>query len=132
MLDLVYIRVSTSALRRIYARNMGPIMLRLGNRIVNNASQRCNVDTGRLRSSLYYELIRNVDFEAAVRTGSKVNYARWVHEGTGPHVIEAKNRKFLKFPGEGGVMIFRRRVNHPGYRGNPFLLDAAREECARL
>ena len=112
---------------------MGPFMLRLGNRIQNNASRRCNVDTGRLRSSIYYELTRNVDFEADVRVGSRVNYARWVHEGTSPHIIRPHPpRQFLRFPGRGGTMVFARQVRHPGYKGNPFLRDAMREEVARF
>lgn len=129
----MYIRISTSALRRFYSANMGPFMLRFGNRVANNATQRCNVDTGRLRSSIYYELTRNVNFESNVRVGSRVNYARWVHEGSGPHIIRPNPpRQFLRFPGRSGGMVFARQVNHPGYRGNPFLRDAAIEEVARL
>jgi len=111
---------------------MGPFMLLLGNRINNGATRRCNVDTGRLRAAMYYELTRNVDFDAAVRIGNHTTYARWVHDGTGPHIIRPNPpRKFLRFPGRGGI-VFARQVNHPGYAGNPFLLDAAREELARL
>jgi len=110
-------------------------MLRLGNRIRTGAAERCNVDTGRLRSSISVALIDG----PGCQVGSDVNYAYWVHEGTAPHVIEAQGMSprnptrlhVLSWVGPGG-RVFRRRVNHPGYRGNPFLRDAMVEEVARL
>ena len=108
-------------------------MLLLGNRISNGASRRCNVDTGRLRAAMYFEMTRNVNFEAVVRVGNHTNYARFVHNGTAPHIIRPNPpRQFLRFPGRTGAIVFARQVHHPGYGGNPFLLDAAREEVARF
>lgn len=51
-------------------------------------------------------------------------YALYVHEGTKPHVIEAKNVKVLRFPSSGGMVTFAQKVNHPGTQGRPFLTEA--------
>ena len=50
-------------------------------------------------------------------------YALAVHEGSRPHVIEPKG-KVLRFPSKGGTIVYAKRVNHPGTRGNPFLTKA--------
>ena len=53
----------------------------------------------------------------------------FVLHGTPPHVIAAKRGKFLKFEA-GGQLIFRHSVNHPGFKGNNFLLKAL--EASRI
>lgn len=77
-------------------------------------------------------------------------YARFVHWGTRPHVIEPKGgvyksytdaegkrvrkgikkggreRKMLRWPVAGGFR-FARKVNHPGYEGDAYFVDAAAE-----
>jgi hypothetical protein len=51
-----------------------------------------------------------------------VKYARWVEEGTGPHVIMPKTKKALFWPGADHPV---RTVNHPGTKPHPFLIPAA-------
>lgn len=53
-------------------------------------------------------------------------YARFVHDGARPHVIEPDKRKALRWPVPGGF-AFAKRVNHPGYKGDAWLRRAARE-----
>jgi len=48
-----------------------------------------------------------------------VNYALFVHYGTRPHSIYPKNKKALRWK-SGGKFVFAKRVNHPGYKGDPF------------
>jgi hypothetical protein len=66
-------------------------------------------------------------------------YAIFVHEGTGPHGIFPRTKKALAWETGGssgyatsrsgrkyykstqGNMTFSKRVQHPGYRGNPFM-----------
>lgn len=50
----------------------------------------------------------------------------FVHWGTRPHKIKPKNKKMLRFP-VGGKFAFAREVNHPGYRGDPWLAEQAAE-----
>ena len=63
--------------------------------------------------------------------GSDLRRAWWYHQGTVPHVIVPVRAKALRFVSRGTV-IFAKRVNHPGTRGNPFLIKAARRAGLRV
>lgn len=50
-----------------------------------------------------------------------------VHNGSPRHLIRPRRRGGkLRFM-IGGRVVYARLVNHPGYRGNPFLSDALRD-----
>jgi hypothetical protein len=51
------------------------------------------------------------------------SYALWVHEGSQPHAITAREGGVLSFVSH-GERIFAKSVQHPGYKGNKFLSDA--------
>lgn len=51
-------------------------------------------------------------------------YARFVHDGARPHLIEPAKRQSLRWPVPGGFR-FAKRVNHPGYKGDAWLRRAA-------
>lgn len=51
-------------------------------------------------------------------------YAPFVHWGTPPHVIRPKNKKALQWV-SGNNFITRKSANHPGYRGDPYMVRAA-------
>jgi hypothetical protein len=53
-------------------------------------------------------------------------YARFVHDGTRPHVIEPDKKRVLRWPVPGGF-AFAKRVNHPGYAGDAWLRRAANQ-----
>lgn len=42
-----------------------------------------------------------------------VPYITYLNDGTPPHVIEAKNARFLRFK-QGGKWVYRKMVHHPG------------------
>lgn len=88
------------------------------------ATKRANVKTGRLRASAY-----SVFSGLKGETGFKANYAAAVHDGSKPHVIEARFKKALFWDGAANPV---RRVFHPGYKGNPFLSDAVDAEERRI
>lgn len=50
----------------------------------------------------------------------------FVHNGTPPHIIRPRRASVLRFQ-VGGRTVFARVVNHPGYRGDPFLTRALRD-----
>jgi len=60
-------------------------------------------------------------------------YAAFVHWGTRPHPIPKpgapRKKKALRWAGGGGF-VFAKSVNHPGYKGDPWLVKAA-EQAAR-
>lgn len=52
---------------------------------------------------------------------------QFVHDGTPPHPIYPRRAGgVLRFE-VGGRVVFARMVNHPGYRGDPFLTNALRD-----
>jgi hypothetical protein len=58
---------------------------------------------------------------------TRTSYAMFVHEGTAPHVIAAKNAGALAFEWANGPdgpgQYFFMSVNHPGTKPNRFLTD---------
>lgn len=50
---------------------------------------------------------------ARIVTENAVPYAGYIEAGTRPHPIDGHG-KMLRFPGRGGVIVFRRHVFHPG------------------
>lgn len=92
------------------------------------------IDTGHLRASIATNLIHRPD-GLAVRVGTNVRYAIWVHDGTGLYgpkhvVIRPKFGKVLVFPskiygakkGKWAGKVVVRFVR--GMKPNPFLHDA--------
>lgn len=67
----------------------------------------------------------SVDVKAG---GARVKYGLYVEEGTKPHRIEPKRKKFLRFAPGGqylpGGRVFSRGVNHPGTRAYKFMSNA--------
>ena len=88
--------------------------------VQNQGMANAPVVTGTLRRSI----TSNVSGAGGSITGivgTSVPYARFVHEGTGPHVIVPVSRKALFWPGARHPV---KRVNHPGSKANPFLKRA--------
>ena len=77
--------------------------------------------TGALFQSLYNRAIpkgREVGHDP-----SRAPHAVFVQLGTRPHEIRPKNKKALRWA-SGGKFFFAGKVNHPGYRGDAYLLTA--------
>ena len=49
------------------------------------------------------------------------DYAKFVHDGTKPHVIRPKTEGGVLAFMIGGRTVFAKKVNHPGTKANPFL-----------
>ena len=65
--------------------------------------------------------------------GQKVNYAAFVLFGTRPHEIKPKNKKTLRFFYKGvDEFVFRKKVHHPGYRGDDFMYRAIKDTFKQL
>jgi HK97 gp10 family phage protein len=80
---------------------------------------------GNLRQSIRSQMTNA--YTGVVSVGAV--YALFVHQGTRPHIIQARDKKVLANVRTG--QIFGRTVHHPGTRANPFLqraVDKARPE----
>lgn len=107
-----------------------PRLDRLGDRIDANARGRVNVRSGGLKRSIGHRVFRRGN-AAVLREQATAPHAKFVHDGTGPHEIRARNARALRFywPKAGRVVYFK-RVQHPGYKGNPYLRDAITDEIS--
>ena len=103
---------------------VGRYLARKGAVIKAAARMQVGVKTGALRASI------NVTHRRAgpgqyIVVGSPLNYALLHHEGSRPHLIEAKAGGVLRFPSRGRI-VHARRVVHPGTKPNRFLRDQLR------
>jgi hypothetical protein len=104
---------------------VGKYLNKIGQRIVRGARRQVGVRTGNLRRSI--ELQHIVFREgAAIKVGSRLNYAYMHHEGTKPHVITPNPPNTVLVFGKGTRVIHARAVNHPGAKPNRYLSDQLR------
>jgi hypothetical protein len=106
-----------------------PTVRRITMRVLNRSAILCPVDTGRLRASGKMAF-RTTGLGLVGNVAYPVKYAAAVHDGAGPHIIRARKKRALKFQYRGQT-VFATSVRHPGNRGRPFLVRAAREVAAR-
>ncbi len=86
-------------------------------RIYKWAKQIVPIDTGKLLRSL-----KVFATESGVRIEFSTRYAEWVNYGALPHMIVPQTRDgYLRFKDASGEWIFRKRVIHPGIKGDYFL-----------
>jgi hypothetical protein len=80
----------------------------------------------KLRKSIRKELLSALSARV-VAGGPGIKEAKFIENGTPPHVIEARGGppNALKFT-MNGQTFFRRRVNHPGTAERPFMAEAAK------
>lgn len=118
---MVFVNIRDSAVLRVAEEVASVRLPRLGRQIEAVAINNCNVNTGRLRNSSEVEYFASPVFPS-VSVRFTAPYAKYVHQGTGPHLIVG--RPLLVFRGADGGTIRTHVVHHPGYRGNPFLRNA--------
>jgi hypothetical protein len=95
-------------------------------RVRTRAVLKCPVDTGRLRSAHREEV--------GVRLGqvygfvvNDVEYAEYVHDGTGPHIIRPRRPGGVLRFDNGAEVVFTTFANHPGTTAQPWLRHAMEE-----
>ena len=81
--------------------------------------------TGALRRSLYLRSLPNRSGWEIGHDRQMAPHAVFVHWGTRPHVIRPKTKKLLRWATPFGKWVSNKAVNHPGYKGDPWLIRAA-------
>ncbi len=59
------------------------------------------------------------------------NYAVFVHYGTRPHYRKASSKKKTRWSGISNF-FFAKRYKHPGYKGDPFMTNAAKKTMRNI
>lgn len=88
--------------------------------------------TGALLQSLYNRQGEDKISRAVGHDPQRAPHALFVNFGTRPHVITPNTKKALRWVGPGGMFIFAKRVNHPGYVGDPYIVRAADEAVSQF
>ena len=89
--------------------------------VVAEAMARCPIDTGELRRSITYDVKREDEKTVGI-VGTNVDYAPYVHQGTGLYAIEGNGRKDVPwyYYSERDGKLHRTYGSKP----QPFLQDA--------
>lgn len=138
-------KLDREAIRALLTSGQGPVardMLRRGLLVETRAKQNLQsdpkrVDTGRLRASINTQ-VYVADGRPVAAVGTNVEYARFVHDGTGRYGprgqdIVPVNKSVLRWKTRGRGQAGRRRAGTGGYafsmrssgmRPNPFLKNA--------
>lgn len=95
---------------------------RRADRVIALAEASAPVDTGHYRNSFVKHRAR-VRGQAAVTVANTAGYAAIIEHGSRPHVIEAKNKQALTWPGGRHPV---KKVNHPGTPAFHVLRNALR------
>jgi HK97 gp10 family phage protein len=103
---------------------------------IKNASK--HTKTGRLENNIEMG-VRGNSGEVYIANGGMakkwrgkyVNYGIFVHFGSNPHIIKPKHKKALRWGGS-SAFHFAKSVNHPGYKGDPFMYNALEKTRKRL
>lgn len=82
-------------------------------------------ETGRLAGSIKVHRLGN-----GWAVIADTEYALFVHEGTRPHLIVARNAKVLRFDMNGNA-VFAAKVKHPGTKAQPWLVRALEQVVGR-
>ena len=86
----------------------------------DNLTKNGSVDTGLLRNSINSKITL---LTGTVSTNTK--YARIVEEGSMPHIIKPKKKKFLYWNGASHPV---KQVKHPGSKPKPYMTPALEKE----
>lgn len=121
----VSVEVDEAELERILLQAAVPEVTKVTQRTQTGAKRRAPVDTGLLRSSIY-ATVRVSPPLVVGEVGSNLEYAIYVHEGTGIYgpsgkPITPKRSRVLVFKVRGKT-VFAHSVK--GQRPQPFLVDA--------
>ena len=103
---------------------VGRHLLKLAARVARLAKAQVGVDTGALRRSISYRVVRRYGGLTAV-IGSDNRIAFLHHEGSRPHIILPRRAQTLRFYSRGRI-VYSKVVHHPGTKPNRYLTDNLR------
>lgn len=120
------------------------VLGRFGLLAVQRAKERVPRKTGNLDRTIRVGDVDEQNQSVTILAGgtSNVGYARYVEEGTAPHIIRPKAKKALAWGGArrlsgslrkgAKATSFAKVVNHPGTRARPYLKPGAEAALAEV
>jgi hypothetical protein len=98
---------------------------RVGNQVAEYARRYVRVRTSRTQRSIR-AVPRRTARGPMVRVQANVPYGLVEEQGSPPHKIRPRRKKYLRFVINGRV-VYAKEVNHPGTKGSHFLSKAVRQ-----
>lgn len=98
----------------------------VGQLVENKAKENCPVDDGQLRASITHEISEDI---SSVAIGSNLEYAPYVHQGTGLFAVEGDGRKQVPWRYQDAKGQW---YSTKGQKPNPFLQKAVDENRDKL
>ncbi len=98
----------------------------VGQLVENEAKENCPVDDGQLRASITHEISEDI---SSVAIGSNLEYAPYVHQGTGLFAVEGDGRKQVPWRYQDAKGQW---YSTKGQKPNPFLQKAVDENRDKL
>ena len=86
-----------------------------------------NHKTGQMERELSQTVTK--DDEAYIIAGAP--HTVFIHFGTKPHTVEAKNGSYLRWAG-GARFKYRKKVYSSGFKGNPFIYDGIKKAFSNV
>lgn len=127
-------KMDNGALLQLLRGPQGPVanrMKEVATEITGVAKVLCPRKTRELTKSIGW-VIQQESVGLVAYVGTNKSYAIYVHQGTKAHRIQAKEKRALAFVWAGAPAgkqgkVVRKSVYHPGFKGNPFLTNAAKQ-----
>lgn len=95
-----------------------------------DAKKNCPVDEGRLRASITHAIDQD-GYEVKGRVGTNVDYAPYVHNGTGIYALDGNGRK-TPWVFEGQSVKWKGKHFTRGTKAKPFLQEAIDENRDKI
>lgn len=124
---MAYFVADEAAMKRLMTSpdgEVGQYLTKLGQRVALLAKAQVGVDTGALKRSINFRLVRSGGGLTAV-IGSDNRIALMHHQGTRPHTIVPRRAQTLRFYSRGRI-VYSKLVHHPGTKPNRYLTDNLR------
>lgn len=116
------VRIDAGAVNRLVLDKGGAVLRRVASRVAANARVNSR-NNGSIPEGIYVGPQQG----KSIKVVSSNPHTILVHNGSPPHRIRPRRSGgYLRFVVDGRV-VYAREVNHPGYKGNPFLADALRQ-----
>ena len=103
---------------------VGRHLRKLARRLQLLAKAQVGVDTGALKDSINYRIVRGGGGLVAI-VGSNNHIALLHHQGARPHIITPRRAQTLRFYSHGRI-VYSKLVHHPGTKPNRYLTDNLR------
>ena len=123
-MKITHLKIDETEVLKYVREKNGPIMRdidRRATRVQTVMRAYVRVRTGYLLSTIRKQRSYVRGSVTVIAGSRKIDYTAYENYGTRPHVIQARNRQYLRFVAKDGRVVFKKSVRHPGTTGSFFI-----------